>query len=153
VDCAATAEDALTFIRRVWESDRDPLENYNGANAARSLDAPQPGIADLRIGSGAVASSRESGQSPGYDILLVDLHLSAGGYFVDGREATARLLEAIAAAGLQKPVVVYMTGDLTDPGPETPARGEPCFLQKPFRISEVLALFREVLASAEPQPK
>jgi PAS domain S-box-containing protein len=153
VDCAATAEDALTFIRRVWESDRDPLENYNGANAARSSDAPQPGIADLRIGSSSAASSRESGQSPGYDILLVDLHLSAGGYFVDGREATARLLEAIAAAGLQKPVVVYMTGDLTDPGPETPARGEPCFLQKPFRISEVLALFREVLASAEPQPK
>ena len=94
-------------------------------------------------GNGA-ASPRQA-----YDILLVDLHLSAGGYFVDGREAAARLLEAIAAAGLPKPVVVYMTGDLTDPGPETPAPGEPSFLQKPFRISEVLALFREVLAPAE----
>lgn len=137
VDCAGTAEEALAFIRRLWESDRDPLDNDNGADGARS--------------SGA--SSTENGQRTAYDILLVDLHLSAGGYFVDGREATPRLLEAIAAAGLPKPAVVYMTGDLTDPGPETPARGEPFFLQKPFRISEVLALFREVLAPAEPQPK
>ncbi|HEV2196620.1 MAG TPA: PAS domain S-box protein [Candidatus Acidoferrum sp.] len=139
VDCAATAEDALGLIRRLWESDRDSLDKDNGATGERSSDA--------------VAPSPENGQLNGYDILLCDLHLSAGGYFVDGREATARLLEAIAAAGLAKPVVVYMTGDLTDPGPETPARGEPAFLQKPFRISEVLALFREGLAPAEPQPK
>ena len=131
VDCAATAEEALALIRRYWESYREPLDRDNGASTGRSS-----------------ASER-----PGYDILLVDLHLSAGGYFVDGREAATRLLEATAAAGLPKPAVVYMTGDLTDPGPETPARGEPSFLQKPFRISEVLALFREVLAPAEPQPK
>lgn len=86
----------------------------------------------------------------GYDILLCDLHLSAGGFFVDGRKAAAQIL---AAAGPQKPAVVYMTGDLTDPGAEAPARGEPFFLQKPFRISEVLALFREVLTPAEPQPQ
>ncbi|HEY6946562.1 MAG TPA: PAS domain S-box protein [Candidatus Acidoferrum sp.] len=93
-------------------------------------------------------------QRSSYDILLCDLHLSAGGFFVDGREAAARLLEAIDAAGSPKPVVVYMTGDLTDSPQEPPARGEPSFLQKPFRISEVLALFREVLApAAEPQPK
>jgi len=91
----------------------------------------------------------ENAPRTSYDILLCDLHLSAGGYFVDGREATAQIL---AAAGSRKPAVVYMTGDLTDPGPEAPARGEPLFLQKPFRISEVLALFREVL-SVEPQPK
>ena len=141
VDCAATAEDALGLIRRLWESDRDSLDKDNGATGESSSDA--------------VAPSPENGQPSGYDILLCDLHLSAGGYFVDGREAAARLLEAIAATGLPKPVVVYMTGDLTDPGAETPARGEPAFLQKPFRISEVLALFREVLAPAavESQPK
>jgi CheY-like chemotaxis protein len=85
-----------------------------------------------------------------YDILLCDLHLSAGGFFVDGRAAAAQIL---AAAGRRKPAVVYMTGDLSDPGADAPARGEPFFLQKPFRISEVLALFREVLTLAEPQPK
>ncbi|HVH71457.1 MAG TPA: ATP-binding protein, partial [Candidatus Dormibacteraeota bacterium] len=87
---------------------------------------------------------------PAYDILLCDLHLSAGGYFVDGREATARLL---AGSGLQKPAVIYMTGDLRDPGQDAPARGDPFFLQKPFRISEVLALFRELLTLAKPQRK
>jgi len=84
-----------------------------------------------------------------YDILLCDLHLSANGFFVDGREAAARIL---AAAGAQKPAVVYMTGDLMESAPESPGRGEPSFLQKPFRISEVISLFREVLSS-EPQPK
>jgi two-component system NtrC family sensor kinase len=158
VDCAATAEEALALIRRFWENspdspdnenDNDTLDNDNGPNAARSSDA-------VASSPEAVPSSRENAASSlenHYDILLVDLHLSAGGFFVNGREAAARLLEAIAAAGLPKPVVVYMTGDLTDPGPETPARGEPAFLQKPFRISEVLSLFREVLAPAEPQPK
>jgi PAS domain S-box-containing protein len=166
VDCAATAEDALALIRRLWESDREPLDKDNGGHGGGSSNAPHPGIADFQIGPGIVASSPASvprdraghlagTEGPGYDILLVDLHLSAGGYFVDGREATGRLLEAIAAAGLQKPAVVYMTGDLTDPGPETPARGEPYFFQKPFRISEVIALFREVLSPApvESQPK
>ena len=45
-----------------------------------------------------------------------------------------------------------MTGDLMESAPESPGRGEPSFLQKPFRISEVISLFREVLSS-EPQPK
>jgi PAS domain S-box-containing protein len=80
-----------------------------------------------------------------YDILLCDLHLSASGCFIDGREAAARILDAATA---QKPVVVYMTGDLIDSVQGTTARGEVVFLQKPFRISEVLALFREVLLAA-----
>ncbi len=170
VDCAGTAEEALALIRRLWESSRDSFpngdngsrssagvpENFEPDNGPRSPDAPHSGIADLPIGASLsknAASSPENGQSAPYDILLVDLHLSAGGYFVDGREAAARLLEAAAAAGATKPAVVYMTGDLTDAGPETPSRGEPLFLQKPFRISEVLSLFREVLAPSEPQPK
>jgi CheY-like chemotaxis protein len=89
-----------------------------------------------------------------YDILLCDLNLSSGGFFVDGREAAARVLQS---ARKQKPAVIYMTGDLLDsaaPGAGAPGRGEPAFLQKPFRISDVLILFREVLATpAEPQPK
>ena len=89
-------------------------------------------------------------QRSSYDIILCDLHLSAGGFFVDGREATGRIL---AAAGSHKPVVVYMTGDLTDSAQGAPSRSEPGYLQKPFRISDVIALFREALAPAEPQPK
>jgi PAS domain S-box-containing protein len=88
-------------------------------------------------------------QHSSYDILLCDLHLSAGGFFVDGRKAAWKILDAVTG---QKPVVVYMTGDLMDSAQGATASGELSFLHKPFRISEVLALFREVLAT-EPQPK
>src|SRR5215472_8881235 len=82
-------------------------------------------------------------QRSSYDILLCDLHLSAGGYFVDGREAAARLL---SAARSPKPAVVYMTGDLMDSVQAVPAHGEPGYLQKPFRISDVIALIVEALS-------
>lgn len=84
-------------------------------------------------------------QRSSYDILLCDMHLSAGGFFIDGRGAAARVLDA---AGAQKPVVVYMTGDLVDPAEGTAKPAEPGFLQKPFRISEVLALIQAVLTTA-----
>ena len=80
-----------------------------------------------------------------YDVMLCDLHLSADGFVVDGREASARILDA---AGAQKPALIYMTGDLAENSPGAAGRGEPFFLQKPFRISDVLAALREVLAAA-----
>ena len=133
VDCAATVEEALALLRRF---------SRDGQPAAHRANRPRY----------RAQSSAGGGRRASYDILLCDLHLSAGGFFVDGREAAAQIL---AAAASPKPALIYMTGDLTDPGPEAPARGEPAFLQKPFRISEVLALFREVLAPvpapAEPQ--
>jgi two-component system NtrC family sensor kinase len=79
-----------------------------------------------------------------YDVLLCDLHLSSGGFFMDGREAASRILES---AGARKPLVIYMTGDLTESAQGIPARGEPGFLQKPFRIADVLSMLREVLAA------
>ena len=79
-----------------------------------------------------------------YDALLCDLHLSSGGFFVDGREAASRILDS---AGAHKPLVVYMTGDLLESAQGIPGRGEPGYLQKPFRISEVLTVLREALAS------
>src|SRR5882762_1409288 len=80
-----------------------------------------------------------------YDVFLCDLHLSAGGYTVDGREAAKRILEA---AGTQKPLLVYMTGDLLESTPGSGGDNQPICLQKPFRISDVLALLRDALADA-----
>jgi PAS domain S-box-containing protein len=80
-----------------------------------------------------------------YDVLLCDLHLSSGGFAVDGRAAGVQLLDSV---GAQRPALVYMTGDLIDPTEGNSGRGEPFFLQKPFRISDVLAMFREVLSIA-----
>jgi hypothetical protein len=78
-------------------------------------------------------------------VFLCDLHLSSGGYTVDGREAASRILEA---AGKKKPMLIYMTGDLIDTTPGAAGRNESVCLQKPFRISDVLALLREVLSEA-----
>ena len=77
-----------------------------------------------------------------YDVLLCDLNLSrAGGGKVSGREAADRIL---AAAGLDKPSVIFMTGELVDPRDVTAGSNEPRLLQKPFRISDVLMLIQEV---------
>ena len=76
-----------------------------------------------------------------YDILLCDLNLSANGFSTGGREAAQKIL---AAAGAHKPAIVFMTGDLVD-APD-PNSSEPPRLQKPFRISDVLAMFREVFS-------
>jgi len=76
-----------------------------------------------------------------YDILLCDLNLSANGFSTGGREAAQQVL---AAAGANKPAIIFMTGDLVD-APD-PNSSEPRRLQKPFRISEVLAMFRDVLS-------
>ena len=77
-----------------------------------------------------------------YDILLCDLNLSANGFSTGGREAAQQIL---SAAGTHKPTVIFMTGDLVD-APESNST-EPPHLQKPFRISDVLAMFREVLST------
>src|SRR5467141_1979352 len=98
VDCAATVEQALAFLKR-----------------------------------------------SSYDVLLCDLNLSSGGFAVDGRDAVRRILET---TGAQKPAVIYMTGDLVEGSEGARMRDLTFFLQKPFRISEVLALLRDALAGA-----
>ncbi len=80
-----------------------------------------------------------------FDLLLCDLNLSAGGFAVDGRKASARLLDA---AGPHKPALIFMSGDLVENPENAPGSDGPFYLQKPFRISDVLALLREVLASS-----
>ncbi len=80
-----------------------------------------------------------------YDVLLCDLHLSSGGFTVDGRDAASRLLDA---AGAQKPSLIYMTGDLVENNQIAASRGDSFCLQKPFRISDMVALLRDVLSAA-----
>jgi len=79
-----------------------------------------------------------------YDALLCDLRLKSAGSFNDGRAAAAHVL---AAAGSHRPLVIYMTGEYVDPsttGPDGAA-----FLQKPFRILDVLAIMREAFVLAK----
>ena len=76
-----------------------------------------------------------------YDVFLCDLNLSSGGRTADGRRVAEQVL---AAAGANTPSVVFMTGELIDRA-ESGSTPEPRRLQKPFRISDVLALLREIL--------
>jgi len=80
------------------------------------------------------------------DAILCDLNLSEnGGGHLSGKLAAERLL---AAAGNRKPALIYMTGELIET-PETPGSpGEPRHLQKPFRISDVIALLQELFRSS-----
>jgi CheY-like chemotaxis protein len=77
-----------------------------------------------------------------YDAILCDLNLTAGGVFVNGQDVAKRIL---AASGNRKPAIIYMTGDLVpaDDGQRGP--DAPRHLQKPFRISDVLAVLKEVI--------
>ncbi len=79
-----------------------------------------------------------------YDALLCDLRLKSAGPFSDGRAAAAHVL---AAAGSCRPLVIFMTGEYVDPSITTVADGA-AFLQKPFRILDVLAIMREAFVLA-----
>ena len=100
----------------------------------------------LRVESAAtIEEAMTKLRKSAFDALLCDLHLSSGDTVVNGREASPRILDA---AGSNKPALIYMTGDLIENVDGAAGRGEPVFLQKPFRISDVLATLLEVLAAS-----
>ncbi len=78
------------------------------------------------------------------DVILCDLNLSHDGNHVSGKLAAERLL---AAAGNPKPTLMFMSGDLLDSADFPPSLSAPLHLQKPFRVSDVLALLQEIFAS------
>ena len=61
--------------------------------------------------------------------------------------AAERLL---AASGSRKPALIYISGDLIEASEPSGDSGMPLHLQKPFRVSDVLALLQEVFASSPP---
>jgi PAS domain S-box-containing protein len=78
-----------------------------------------------------------------YDALLCDLNLVAGSP-ASGQSAAARIL---AASGEHKPAVIYMTGGFVESSEGELSLCEPLRLQKPFRISDVLAALRDVFTA------
>jgi PAS domain S-box-containing protein len=82
------------------------------------------------------------------DAILCDVNLSQDGGHLSGKEAAQRLL---AAAGPRKPAVIYMTGDLIEFADAPVSSDASRHLQKPFRVSDVLATLLDVFASAPPE--
>jgi CheY-like chemotaxis protein len=90
-----------------------------------------------------------------YDVILCDLNLESGsGKLVSGFDLHDRILENLASRSAPRPFFIFMTGDLVDAavGEHANRKGNR-FLQKPFRITELLALLNELPSPALVQPK
>jgi PAS domain S-box-containing protein len=94
----------------------------------------------LRIACAASAEeAAKMAAAENFDALLCDVNLGGSGGISSGHEAAAH----VVAASANKPLVIFMTGELVS-GAEGHEgfEGSP-FLQKPFRILDVLAVLRE----------
>jgi PAS domain S-box-containing protein len=81
-----------------------------------------------------------------YDVILCDLNLESGsGNLVSGFDLYDRILSNLAARSAPRPLFIFMTGDLMDAAiGEQAGREGNYFLQKPFRIGELLALLNDL---------
>jgi PAS domain S-box-containing protein len=84
-------------------------------------------------------------QRRSYDVLLCDLNLAHNGDGPSGKAAAERIM---AAAAPQKPALIYMSGELLESTLVSDNIEQVWHLQKPFRISEVLALLQEIFAQS-----
>ncbi len=91
-----------------------------------------------------------------YDAILCDLNLeSESGLAVSGFDVHDRICEDLASRSAVLPLFIFMTGDLVDSATnEQASRDGSRFLQKPFRIVDLLSLLGESISdSTVLQPK
>jgi PAS domain S-box-containing protein len=140
LDARAAASDALqdraVLVLDDEESIRMLLEEGLSAQGFQVDTAATP--------EAAIALARRRS----YDVLLCDLNLSSGGAVISGTQAADLVL---AASGQRKPALIFMTGELVESPSVAHPSAPPRRLQKPFRISDVLAILREITAN-EPTP-
>jgi len=97
----------------------------------------------------------ELAQRNSYDVVLCDLNLeSDSGIVVSGFDLHDEIMKKFEARSVPRPIFIFMTGDLVDAAVgEQAGREGNRFLQKPFRIAELLALLKELPSPALLQPK
>ncbi|HWY43509.1 MAG TPA: PAS domain S-box protein [Candidatus Sulfotelmatobacter sp.] len=103
----------------------------------------EEGLSNHGLRVACAASAEEAAKlaaTENFDALLCDLNLGATGGISSGHEAAAHV---VAAAGPNKPIVIFMTGELVSGSEDRSGLGGTAFLQKPFRILDVLAVLRE----------
>lgn len=85
-----------------------------------------------------------------FDAVLCDIHLRSGsGRAGSGIELQTSISERLSSRPGATPPFIFMTGDLVDPSDsERIARQGGRLLQKPFRISDLLALLADSIATA-----
>ena len=90
-----------------------------------------------------------------YDVILCDLNLeSDAGAVVSGFDLHDEIMKKLESRSAPRPVFIFMTGDLVDAavGEQAGRKGNR-FLQKPFRIAELIALLNEIPSAEVLQPK
>ena len=96
----------------------------------------------LRVDCAATGDQAiELARARSYDVLLCDVNLGSSG--MDGGVEIAKKIRAASRGGA--PEVVFMTGDLVELQNGT---GDFRYIQKPFRISEVLVILTDLLTSS-----
>jgi PAS domain S-box-containing protein len=90
-----------------------------------------------------------------YDVILCDLNLESGsGKVVSGFDLHDQILENLADRSGARPFFIFMTGDLVSAAVgEHVGREGNRFLQKPFRMAELLSSLNDLFSPAVLQPK
>jgi PAS domain S-box-containing protein len=85
-----------------------------------------------------------------YDVILCDLNLeSTSGEVVSGFDLHDEIQKKLSSRSGHRPVFIFMTGDLVDAAiSEQAGREGNRFLQKPFRITELLGLMNDLSSPA-----
>ena len=114
-------------------------------------------VSDGLLARGArvdVASSGEEGlcllDTRGYEVVICDVNLrGVQPDAISGLELYSRLTDGLGLSlGTQKPLFVFMTGELSEKANVENVPAGVRTLQKPFRISELIAVLNESLISA-----
>jgi two-component system NtrC family sensor kinase len=116
-------------------------------------------LATRNIFSDCAATSEEAlelASQHTYDAIVCDINLeSESGLAISGFDVRDRICENLASRSAARPPFIFMTGDLVDSAAHDRAgqKGS-LFLQKPFRITELLSLLVESISpSSILQPK
>jgi PAS domain S-box-containing protein len=85
-----------------------------------------------------------------YDVVLCDLNLeSESGKSISGFDLHDQILQKLPASNGQPPQFIFMTGDLVEAAiSEQAGRAGNRFLQKPFRMAELVSLLAELPSPA-----
>ncbi|MGA2484312.1 MAG: PAS domain S-box protein [Candidatus Acidiferrales bacterium] len=113
----------------------------------------QEGLAAQGVLVDSVSSASEAlalARHKTYDVVLCDLHLSAGSQGPSG-DALAKTIRESAHS--RPPFVILMTGDLPDSAGQAASSPSIRRIQKPFHISEVLSLMVDCFAASAESPR
>ena len=138
-----------TTVARQKASDAGTLKGksvlvLDDEESIRSLLEEGLSVHGLRVV--CAASAQEAAKlsaAANFDAILCDLNLGAANG-ISGQEAA---MQVRAASGMNRPIVVFMTGELAAGMTARPGFEGSAFLQKPFRIQDVLTVLREAFTA------